>query len=183
MVHPWHDLPSRPDSQEDLVNVVIEIPKGSKVKYELDKPSGMLRVDRVLHSSVHYPANYGFIPRSYADDGDPLDVLVLSSEPVAPMSIVIGRPIGLLRMEDGGKLDDKVVAVHADDPAFTDYRDIFELPKHLALEMGRFLKDYKKNENKTVSVDDPIGGEHALRVIGEAIELYRREENKLRGWS
>ncbi len=183
MVHPWHDLPSRPQTKVAAINAIIEIPKGSKVKYELDKPSGLLRVDRVLHSSVIYPANYGFIPRSYAPDDDPLDVLVLGSESVVPMSIVVARPIGLMRMEDTGKIDDKIVAVHDDDPAFAEYKDIFELPRHVSREIRRFFEDYKKLEEKEVTVEEPLGAEMAHEVVEEAIELYRREENRLRGWA
>ena len=182
MTHPWHDIPTKPDHDADSVNIVIEIPRGSKLKYELDKPSGMLRVDRVLHSSVIYPANYGFLPRTYCDDGDPLDALVLCSESVAPLTILIGRPIGLMRMEDGGKEDDKLIAVHVHDPAFSDYQDMSELPKHLARELKRFFQDYKALENKRVIVEDPQPQEAAHQSVRAAIELYRREENKLRGW-
>ena len=183
MVHAWHDLPSRPASPPDAVNALIEIPRGSKVKYELDKPSGLLRVDRVLHSSVHYPANYGFIPRSYCGDGDPLDVLVLCSESVESMSIIVARPIGLVRMLDDGKADDKIIAAHLHDPAFRDYHDISELPSHVAREIQRFFLDYKALEaKKDIVAEDPVGRAEAERVIEEAIELYRREESQLRGW-
>jgi inorganic pyrophosphatase len=182
MVHPWHDLPSRPDADKIEVNAVIEIPKGSKLKYELDKPSGLLRVDRVLHSSVIYPANYGFIPRSYAEDDDPLDVLVLCTESVAPMSILVARPIGLMCMADQGAKDDKIIAVHSDDPAFEEYQDIFQLPRHTLREIRRFFQDYKQLEQKEVMVDDPLGPKEALQVVDAAIEGYRRAENRLRGW-
>jgi inorganic pyrophosphatase len=182
VTHPWHNLPSRPANDASTIHVVIEIPQGSKVKYELDKPTGLLRLDRVLHSSVIYPANYGFIPRTYAPDEDPLDVLVLCSEPVVPLSIVVARPIGLMRMLDSGKLDDKIIAVTAEDPAFADYMDISELPRHVMREMSRFFLDYKKLEEKEVSVEEPLGTHEARKVIVEAIELYRQEENTLRGW-
>ncbi|MCA9599926.1 MAG: inorganic diphosphatase [Myxococcales bacterium] len=182
MVHAWHDLPSRPSTPARAVNAVIEIPSGSKIKYELDKPSGLLRVDRVLHSSVHYPANYGFIPRSYCDDGDPLDVLVLCSESVVPMSIIVARPIGIVRMVDSGKADDKIIAVHSHDPAFEEYDDITDLPRHVAREIQRFFQDYKVLEDKDVVVNDPLGRDEAEKVIEEALELYRREESRLRGW-
>ncbi len=181
-MHPWHDLPSRPPAPPDAVNAVIEIPRGSKIKYELDKPTGMLRVDRVLHSSVHYPANYGFIPRSYCDDGDPLDVLVLCSEAVVPMSLLVSRPIGMVRMSDAGKEDDKIIAVHAHDPAFEEVSDITDLPRHVAREIQRFFTDYKVLEQKEVVVGDPLGKAEATAVVEAALELYRVEESRLRGW-
>lgn len=182
MVHAWHELPSRPQSPEGAVNAVIEIPSGSKVKYELDKPTGMLRVDRVLHSSVHYPANYGFIPRSYCDDGDPLDILVLCSESVAPLSLIVGRVIGVFRMIDSGKSDDKVLAVHAHDPAFEEITDIGNLPKHAAREIQRFFTDYKALEARDVLVGEPLARGEAIVIVDEALELYRKEESRLRGW-
>jgi inorganic pyrophosphatase len=182
MVHAWHDLPSRPQNPPDAINAVIEIPRGSKVKYELDKPSGLLRVDRVLHSSVHYPANYGFIPRSYCDDGDPLDVLVLCSEAVVPMSIIVARPIGMVRMRDAGKDDDKIIAAHVTDPAFEEVKDITDLPRHVAREIQRFFLDYKILEEREVVVGEPVARAEAVAVIDAAFELYRREESKLRGW-
>lgn len=181
-MHAWHDLPSQPTDPASSVNVVIEIPKGSKLKYELDKASGLLRVDRVLHSSVIYPANYGFVPRSYCEDGDPLDVLVLGSESVAPLSILVGRPIGLMRMVDSGNPDDKIVAVHAHDPAFEEYTDISELPRHVVRELRRFFEDYKTLEHKEVVVEELQSHEAAQQVIENALDLYRRCENKLRGF-
>lgn len=183
MAHPWHDLPNDPARADQGFNVVIEIPKGSKVKYELDKVTGLIKVDRVLYSSVHYPANYGFIPRSYCDDGDPLDVLVLGNEPVQPLSIMEARAIGVMHMQDEGKGDDKVIAVHCSDPAFNSYTDINQLPKHLFREMRRFFEDYKVLENKVVVVDDFSGAETAVQVVRDALSLYRTEETRLRGWA
>ena len=182
MVHVWHDLPTRPQPDARDINTVIEIPKGSKVKYELDKPTGLLRVDRILHSSVIYPANYGFIPRTFAEDDDPLDVLVLCSESVAPLSILVARPIGLMCMADQGVKDDKIIAVAAHDPAFEEYGTVFQLPRHVLREISRFFLDYKVLEQKEVIVDDPLGPEAALEVLEGAVQRYRREENRLRGW-
>lgn len=182
MAHPWHDLPNNPDNCAETFNVVIEIPKGSKVKYELDKPSGMLRVDRILYSSVHYPANYGFIPRSYCEDGDPLDVLVLCSEPVAPLTMLPARPIGVMHMLDQGKKDDKIIAVLIGDPAYADYTDISQLPKHQMQEVGRFFEDYKALERKLVEVESFGDAKRAVTVLKESFALYRHEEQRLRGW-
>jgi len=181
-MHPWHDLPNNPDTAHESFNALIEIPKGSKVKYELDKPTGLLKVDRILYSSVIYPANYGFIPRSYCEDGDPLDVLVLGNEPVVPLVIMKARAIGVMHMRDQGQADDKIVAVHINDPAFSSYRDISELPGHIALEMRRFFEDYKALENKSVQVDEMEGAERARQVLLDAFALYRKEESRLRGW-
>ena len=182
MVHPWHDLPNPFANIDEGFNVVIEIPKGSRVKYELDKPSGMLRVDRVLYSAVHYPANYGFLPRTYCDDNDPLDVLVLGNEPVQPLSMMRARAVGVMRMADQGQQDDKIIAVHVHDPAFADYAELEELPRHTMREIQRFFKDYKTLENKSVTVEEMAGAAEAVRVITEALELYQQEENRLRGW-
>lgn len=180
--HPWHDLPNDIHHVADYFNVVIEIPRGSKVKYELDKPSGHLRVDRVLYSSVIYPCNYGFLPRTYCEDGDPLDVLVLGSEPVVPLSILTARAIGVMHMKDEGQRDDKIIAVHTTDPSMAVYRDIEELPKHLFREIKKFFETYKDLEGKQVEVDTLLGREQALEVVLEALNLYRREEQSLRGW-
>jgi inorganic pyrophosphatase len=182
MAHPWHDLPNNPDQAADWFNVVIEIPRGSKVKYELDKPTGLLRVDRVLYSSVVYPANYGFLPRSYCDDKDPLDVLVLGHEPVQPLSIMQVRAIGVMHMKDQGEGDDKIIAVHIHDPAFNTYTDISELPVHLFKEIQRFFEDYKTLEEKEVVVENWGNAAAALECVLESFKLYRAEENRLRGW-
>lgn len=182
MAHPWHDLPNNPKHAERGFNVVIEIPKGSKVKYELDKVTGLLRVDRILYSSVMYPANYGFIPRSYCDDGDPLDVLVLGNEPVHPLCILQARAIGVMRMEDEGKGDDKIIAVHCQDPAFADYTDVSQLPKHTEREIRRFFEDYKVLEGKRVVVEQFGNAAQALEVVQAALSLYASEEVGLRGW-
>jgi inorganic pyrophosphatase len=180
--HPWHDLPNNLDDAQNGFNVVIEIPKGSKVKYELDKPSGLLRVDRILYSSVIYPANYGFLPRTYCPDGDPLDVLVLGNEPVVPLAMLQARAIGVMTMDDEGASDDKVIAVHVHDPAFNEYFDIEQLPRHTFREIQRFFEDYKALEHKTVAVEGFRGREAAVQVVRDSINLYREKESKLRGW-
>ncbi|HET6611609.1 MAG TPA: inorganic diphosphatase [Kofleriaceae bacterium] len=181
MTHPWHDLPTRPPgSNAASFHAVIEIPKGSKVKYELDKVYGVLRVDRILHSSVVYPANYGFIPRTFCDDGDPLDVLVLASEPVTPLAMVQARAIGGFRMLDAGAQDDKIIAVHLGDPAFCDYTELGELPRHIEREIRRFFQDYKVLEQKTVIVEETIAAEQARAVVDAAVALYADNEDRLR---
>ena len=172
--HPWHDLEIGPNAP-DIIHAVIEIPRGSKVKYELDKETGMLHVDRVLYSSVVYPHNYGFIPRTYCEDHDPLDILVLMQEPVQPFSFLRAKPIGVMRMLDQGEQDDKVIAVHADDPEFREYNDISQLPQHRLAEIRRFFEDYKKNENKVVVVDEFLGVEDAKRIINESSTTYIEE--------
>lgn len=174
MTHAWHEV--TPGSEApDVLNTIIEIPQGCKVKYELDKETGLLRVDRVLYSSVMYPANYGFIPRSYGDDEDPLDVLVLMQEAVVPLSIVRARPIGMMNMLDQGQRDEKIICVHLDDPTFSDYRDIRELPEHRLRELKRFFEDYKKLEDKEVLVQDFLGPEDARQIVTRSIERYRNE--------
>jgi inorganic pyrophosphatase len=154
--------------------VVIEIPKGSKNKYELDKETGLLRLDRVLYSAVYYPADYGFIPRTYCDDDDPLDALVLGQEPVYPLTIVEARAIGVMRMRDEKGIDDKIVAVSVRDPAFSDYTDKAQLPSHLLREVKRFFEDYKALEHKQVIVEDMLGPTEAVQIINKALEDYRR---------
>lgn len=177
--HPWHGVPL-PEHPEEWFPAYIEIPAGSKVKYELDKPTGLLRVDRILYSSVHYPANYGLIPQTYCPDNDPLDVLVLSQEAVAPGTLLRARPIGVMRMLDGGKEDDKVIAAHIDDPAFMDVYTIDQLPPHRMKELQRFFLDYKALEGKEVTVEKPHGPDEARAVLREAIALYARERAHLR---
>ena len=181
MAHPWHDIPPFADPADRIFNAVIEIPKGSKVKYELDKATGGLRVDRVLYSSVVYPANYGFIPQTYCDDNDPLDALVLCSEPVLPLAIMEARAIGVMRMKDEGEGDDKIVAVHTRDPSFAHYRDIAELPSHVGREIRRFFQDYKALEHKDVEVEEIQGADTARVVLDAAVELYTANAARLRG--
>jgi inorganic pyrophosphatase len=173
-MHPWHDTYIDDALVETAFPVVIEIPKGSKNKYELDKETGLLRLDRVLHSAVYYPADYGFIPRTYCDDGDPLDALVLSQEAVYPLTIVEARAIGVMRMRDEKGIDDKIVAVSVRDPAFSDYRDQAQLPPHVLREVRRFFEDYKALEQKQVAVEDLQGPADAVRIIREALDGYRR---------
>ena len=170
-MNPWHDV-SFGEESPAIVQCIIEIPSGSKAKYELDKESGLLRLDRVLFSSVHYPANYGFIPRTYCGDKDPLDVLVISQVEVVPFCIVNAKVIGVMRMLDGGESDDKIIAVAADDISVNHYNDISDLPPHTILEVQRFFEDYKKLENKKVVVEDFLGREEAFRIVNESIELY-----------
>ncbi len=178
MAHPWHDV-RLPKDLDAWFPVFIEIPMGSKVKYELDKATGLLRVDRVLYSAVHYPANYGFVPRTYCDDDDPLDVLVLGEE-VAPGVLVRAHAIGVMRMRDDKGIDDKIIAVHVDDPSYAGYQSIKELAPHRLRELQRFFMDYKTLEGKSVEVDEPMDREEALRVLRDAIALYNQEANRLR---
>ena len=180
MAHPWHDI-EIPEPVEDHFPAFIEIPKGSKVKYELDKETGLLMVDRVLFSAVHYPANYGFIPRTYCDDGDPLDVLVLGQEPVVPMCIMRARAIGVMAMRDEKGLDDKIIAVHLDDPAVSQYSHIREIPQHVLLELKRFFEDYKLLEHKQVVVEEFEGPYEATKAIRESIALYKALPPERRG--
>jgi len=173
-MHPWHDTYLDDTSVSTAFPVIIEIPKGSKNKYELDKETGLLRLDRVLYSAVHYPADYGFIPRTYCDDGDPLDALVLSQEPVFPLTIVEARAIGVMRMRDEKGIDDKIVAVSVHDPAFADYTDKSQLPAHVLRQVRQFFEEYKTLEHKQVVVEDMLGPLDAVRIVTEALELYRR---------
>jgi inorganic pyrophosphatase len=172
-MHPVHDIEVTGDLAEAMPTV-IEIPKGSHHKYEVDKPTGLLRLDRVLYSAVYYPANYGFIPRTHADDDDPLDVLVLMQDAVVPLTIVRARAIGGLRMVDDKGGDDKIIAVCVDDPAYASYHKLDELPPHITKELDRFFRDYKVLEHKKVDVEAFYGKAHALEVIRGARESYDR---------
>jgi len=171
-MNPWHDV-ALGDDVERHFRCVIEIPKGSKIKYELDKSTGLLWLDRVLHSAVHYPANYGFLPQTYCDDGDPLDVLVLGQEPVVPLCVLRAKAIGVITMRDDKGQDDKIIAVHLDDPEYEHFRDVSELPPHRLKEMQRFFLDYKVLEEKAVDIDRIRGPVDAHEVIRDAIRLYR----------
>ena len=176
--NPWHSVsPGR--NVPEIVNTIIEIPKGSKVKYELDKESGLLKLDRVLYSSVHYPANYGFIPRTYCDDKDPLDILVICSIDVDPLCIIESKVIGVMRMVDDDEEDDKIIAVAENDMAVYYINNISELPPHTIVELRRFFEDYKKLEHKHVVVEEFLEKEDAYRIINEAIELYKNMKDKL----
>jgi inorganic pyrophosphatase len=173
-MHPWHDSYIDDAVIATAFPVVIEIPKGSKNKYELDKETGLLRLDRVLYSAVYYPADYGFIPRTYCDDGDPLDALVLSQEPVHPLTLVEARAIGVMRMRDEKGIDDKIVAVSVKDPAYADYSHKDQLPGHVLRQVRRFFEDYKILEDKQVVVEDLLGPAEAVAIIADALDLYRR---------
>lgn len=180
MAHPWHDLDPAADPAGATFDAVIEIPAGSRVKYELDKRSGLLRVDRILYSAVVYPASYGFIPRTYCDDGDPLDVLVLGSEVVVPLCVMRARALGVMRMLDEGREDDKIIAIHRDDPAYEPYRDLQALPPHVLRQIRRFFEDYKALETKDVRVASIQGADDARAVLQTAFDLYAAEAERLR---
>ncbi len=167
----WHDI-SPEEITPDRFTAVIEIPKGSSCKYELDKRSGLLRLDRVLYTATHYPANYGFIPRTYADDGDPLDVLVLCAEQIFPLTLVEVYPIGVMRMIDGGKIDDKIIAIPLSDPTYKGIRSINELPRHIFDEIMHFFTVYKQLENKQTAVKELYDYKDAIEIVREAIESY-----------
>ncbi len=171
-MHPWHDLSS--GDTAGCFNTVIEVPKGGTVKYELDKESGLLRVDRVLYSAVFYPANYGFIPRTLGGDGDALDVLVLMDQPVAPLSVLRARAIGALPMVDDAGEDEKIIAVCCDDPGFAHYTDLADLPGHQQRQIDRFFQDYKVLEQKAVETMEFMGRDEALAVIRDGIDRYAR---------
>ena len=170
----WHDMDPSAITPTDF-NAVIEIPKGSKCKYELDKYTGLLKLDRILYTSTHYPANYGFIPRTYADDGDPLDVLVLCSEPIYPLTLIRVYPIGVMRMIDGGKMDDKIIAVPLSDPTYLGISSIDELPAHIFDEIMHFFTVYKQLENKQTAVKSLFGKDMAERIIWDAIQGYNEK--------
>ncbi|XP_058787795.1 soluble inorganic pyrophosphatase 4 isoform X1 [Vicia villosa] len=178
--HPWHDLEIGPEAPKifncvsmlDTNLQVVEIGKGNKVKYELDKKTGLIKVDRVLYSSVVYPHNYGFVPRTICEDGDPIDVLVIMQEPVLPGCFLRAKAIGLMPMIDQGEKDDKIIAVCADDPEYRHFEDIKELPPHRLAEIRRFFEDYKKNENKEVAVNDFLPASAAYEAIEHSMTLY-----------
>lgn len=179
MPHAWHDVSPGNELPRDF-QAVIEIPLGSNVKYELDKPTGLLKVDRIIHSAVFYPANYGFIPQTYAEDNDPLDVLVLCQEPVQPLSLIKARAIGLMTMIDSGASDDKIIAVATNDPEFNTYVEAKELPAHRLLVLKRFFQDYKQLEGKQVQVEDIRPAYAAANVIEKALARYQKERERLR---
>ena len=176
-MNPWHNV-GFGENSPSIINGIIEIPKGSRAKYELDKESGLLKLDRVLYSSVYYPANYGFIPQTYCDDKDPLDILIISQVDVVPMCIVEAKVIGVMRMIDGGEADDKIIAVAAGDPSVNHFNDISELPQHFISEIRNFFEDYKKLENKTVVVEEFQDRILAMEIVEKAISDYKEKFNK-----
>jgi inorganic pyrophosphatase len=176
-MNPWHDIPVG-DTPPEIVNAIIEIPKGSKGKFEIHKESGLLMLDRVLFSAVHYPANYGFIPQTYCGDKDPLDILVIMSIDLPPLCMIDAKVIGVMRMVDQGEADDKIIAVALNDMSVNHINDISELPPHTTVEIRRFFEDYKKLENKQVVVEDFLGKSDALRIVQESIELYKETFKK-----
>ncbi|MCL2597842.1 MAG: inorganic diphosphatase [Paludibacter sp.] len=169
--NPWHHV-SPGKKVPQVVNGIIEIPRGVRAKYELDKESGLIRLDRVLYSSVYYPANYGFIPQTYCEDKDPLDILILSQIEVVPLCIVEAKVIGVMRMRDNGEADDKIIAVANGDPSVNHYDDISSLPTHIIQEVQSFFEDYKKLEDKETVVDEFMSKEIALQIIKDAFALY-----------
>jgi inorganic pyrophosphatase len=180
MPHAWHDI-APGDKVPHEFYTVVEIPSHSSVKYELDKQSGLIKLDRVLYSAVYYPANYGFIPQTLAEDDDPLDVLVLCQEPVVPLTLIYARAIGVMTMIDSGKKDHKIIAVATHDPEFNSYKEASEMPEHRLAMLRRFFLDYKQLEEKSVEVDEILSCRHALPVIDHA--LIRYKEHRRRGFS
>ena len=170
--HPWHDLEIGKNAPE-IVNAVIEIPQGSRAKYELEKESGLLKLDRVLFSSVHYPANYGFLPRTLCDDKDPLDVLVMSQIDIQPLCMVEAKVIGVMHMVDEDEIDDKIIAVAANDPSVSHFDDILELPDHMIKELRNFFEEYKKLENKKVKVKEFQNAKKAQEIVEESVKMYK----------
>ena len=177
MIHPWHDVTPGEDIPQEF-NTVIEIPFGSSVKYELDKESGLIKLDRVLYSAVYYPANYGFIPQTLAEDDDPLDVLVLCQETVVPLTLIHARTIGLITMIDQGENDHKIIAVATDDPEYNSYREASEMPSHRLTMLRRFFQDYTQLEGKVVEVNEIQPAKDAFPVIEEALTRYSRQRRR-----
>ncbi|HTI51864.1 MAG TPA: inorganic diphosphatase [Planctomycetaceae bacterium] len=179
MIHPWHDVTPGENLPKEF-NAIVEIPMGSSVKYELDKRTGLLKVDRILYSAVFYPANYGFIPQTLAEDDDPLDVLVLCQEPLVPLTLVKARAIGLMTMIDSGKKDHKILAVAVHDPEFNGFQEASELPIHRLNMLRRFFQDYKTLEGKAVEVDELTPSGFTGPIIEDALERY--SEHRRRGF-
>jgi inorganic pyrophosphatase len=175
--HPWHGVPPG-DQAPRIVNAVIEIPQGSRAKYEIDKESGLLKLDRIIYSSFYYPCNYGFIPQTYGDDKDPLDILVITSQPVQAMCLMEAKVIGVMQMIDSGDADDKIIAVANTDPSVRHYNNIEEIPQHFFDELRHFFEEYKKLENKSVIVNEFGDKATALASIEDAMKLYKEQFRK-----
>ena len=177
MIHPWHDVTPGEDAPQEF-NAIIEIPFGASVKYELDKISGLIKMDRVLYSAVYYPANYGFIPQTLAEDDDPLDVLVLCQETVVPLTLIHARTIGIITMIDQGEKDHKIIAVATEDPEFNSYREAAEMPSHRLHMLRRFFQDYTQLEGKVVEVDEILPAKMAYPIIEDALARYSRQRRR-----
>jgi inorganic pyrophosphatase len=177
MIHPWHDITPGEGLPKEF-SAIIEIPFGSSVKYELDKESGLIKLDRVLYSAVYYPANYGFIPQTLAEDDDPLDVLVLCQETVVPLTLIHARAIGMMTMIDAGKKDHKIIAVATEDPEFNSYREANQMPQHRLIMLRRFFQDYKLLEGKAVEVDEIQPAETAYPIIEDALARYSQQRRR-----
>ena len=177
MIHPWHDVTPGEDAPQEF-NAIVEIPFGASVKYELDKVSGLIKLDRVLYSAVYYPANYGFIPQTLAEDDDPLDVLVLCQETVVPLTLIHARTIGIMTMIDQGEKDHKIIAVATDDPEFNTYREAAEMPPHRLTMLRRFFQDYTQLEGKVVEVDEIQPAKEAFPIIEDALTRYSRQRRR-----
>jgi len=172
VLHPWHGV-AFGENAPRVVNAIIEIPQGSRCKYEIDKASGLLKLDRIIYSSFHYPVNYGFIPQTYGGDKDPLDILVITSLALVPLTLVEAKVIGVMQMIDGGEADDKIIAVAANDPSVNHYNNIEELPKHFFSELRHFFEEYKALENKSVKVEEFGDKAKAISIVSEAIDYYK----------
>ena len=177
MIHPWHDVTPGENIPREF-NAIIEIPFGASAKYELDKISGLIKMDRVLYSAVYYPANYGFIPQTLAEDDDPLDVLVLCQEPVVPLTLIHARTIGIITMIDQGEKDHKIIAVATEDPEFNSYREAAEMPSHRLHMLRRFFQDYTQLEGKVVEVDEIQPAKVAFPIIEDALARYSRQRRR-----
>ena len=170
----WHDISEKKKKKDDFI-AVVEIEKGGSNKYELDKATGLLKLDRVLYTATHYPANYGFIPRTYADDGDPLDVLVICQEKIVPLTLVECYPVGVMIMTDSDALDEKIIAIPKSDPFLNEYKDINDLPSQLSAEIMHFFEVYKQLENKKTEVKEMLGREEAEKIIEKCINNYKEK--------
>jgi inorganic pyrophosphatase len=177
VLHPWHEVSSG-DNPPEMLNGIIEIPKGSRAKYEIDKASGLIKLDRVIYASMYYPLNYGFIPQSLGDDGDPLDIVVLTQVSVVPLTLIPCKVIGVMQMVDRGEADDKIIAVALQDASVSHIENVTELPDFFKVELKHFFENYKALENKVVVVDEFLEKEKALPIIDKSLQLYRQKYPK-----